>query len=397
MRRIRHVTFLFYFFASCPLWAAQFDPPSNIQRLNKAVQVYEGLSKKGPWPEIPKGEKIEPLAEDERIPLIRKRLEAEGYIKKSSDEKIYDDKLLEVVKLYQIRNGMEPDGVIGKGTVATMNVPVEKRVCQLKINRLRFTSLAATTQAGAEGTASSAVPTRYIRVNVPDFHLHVVKDDEPVLASRVIAGRRDRKTPIFNDEITHLVVNPAWYVPRSIAVKDKLPTLQKDPDYLERMGMRLYGKSPEGETIEVDPGTVDWTTVTPNDFDYRIVQKPGAGNALGTVKFLFPNKYDVYLHDTSDRHLFRRDSRSFSSGCVRVENYMELAEYVLKDTPDWDREKIESAIDSGIQRRIDLTVPFPIHIVYVTAWVDEDGTVQFRNDVYGYDSPLAKTACSELP
>lgn len=403
MPLIRSLVFFVLLLASPhPLWAGQFDPASNIERLDGAIKVYEELSKKDPWPVISKGEKIEPPVEksltqesstqestvqDERIPLIRKRLDAEGYIKKdSSNEADYDEKLVAAVKLYQVRNGLEPDGVIGKGTVAAMNVTAKQRLCQLKVNRRRF-----------EQQLTGEIPSQYIRVNVPAFWLYYVKDYQPLLDSRVIAGRRDRKTPIFNDEITHLVVNPAWYVPRNIAVKDKLPTLQKDPEYLQKMGMKLYEKTPEGESMEVDPSTVDWSTVTAEDFNYRIVQKPGGGNALGTVKFLFPNKYDVYLHDTSDRYLFKRDSRSFSSGCVRVEKYMELAELVLRDTPEWDRQKIKKAIDSGIQRRIDLASSLPIHLVYVTAWVDEDGTVEFRDDIYRYDSSLAETACVPSP
>ncbi len=379
------------FFPVVSAHAALFDPPSNIERIDQAITRYESYAKKGPWPKIKEGKKIEPGQTSDRLPTIRDRLEAEGYFKelkkknqRGKESSFYDPELEEVIKVYQERNGLEPDGVIGKGTFQAMNVTVDRRLCQLRVNRSRFESLMAT-----------EIPPRYVRVNVPAFRLDVVENHQSVLESKVIVGRRDRKTPIFNDEITHLVMNPAWYVPRNIAVKDKLPHLQKDPAYLQKMNMKLYGKSEEGTSVEVDPATIDWTTVSADNFDYKIVQKPGGGNALGTIKFLFPNKYDVYLHDTSDRYLFKRQSRSFSSGCIRVERYMDLADIILKDNADWNHEKIGQAINSGIQRRIDLTTPLPIHIVYVTAWVTEGGEVQFRDDLYRYDPAIAKTVCSQ--
>jgi len=393
MRSIQSFFLVLLISVSALAHAGQFDPSSNIQRLQTAIATYSALAEKGNWPKItgaPK--KLEPGDRSDAVPLIRERLAAEGYFstgkksKKINPEKaesvVYSYDLQEAIKTYQSRNGLEPDATIGKGTIDALNVSANQRLCQLKVNLSRF-----------EKEQEATLPSKYVRVNIPAYWLNVVENGNSVLDTKVIVGRRDRKTPLFNDEMEYVVMNPAWYVPTHIAVADKLPKVKEDPNYLNKLGMKLYAKGEDGSTTEVDSSTVDWSTVDSKNFNYKIVQKPGRGNALGTIKFLFPNQYDVYLHDTSDRYLFKRQFRPFSSGCIRIEKYVDMAEYVLKDVDGWDRDAIEKQIKSGVQKRVDLKEKLPIRIQYVTAWVDEDGTVQFRDDVYGYDKKVASEVC----
>ena len=229
---------------------------------------------------------------------------------------------------------------------------------------------------------------RRILVNIAAYELQVVEDEEVVLSMRVVVGRRYKRTPIFSDTVRYIVLNPYWHVPRSIAVEDLLPKIQHDPSYLERFGMQLVdtvGRDPQA----IDPDSVDWSGVTADNFHYRINQEPGRLNALGRIKFVFPNRYDIYLHDTPSHELFEPAQRDFSHGCIRVEKPLDLAAYLMKKGRHWNREAIEGALDEGTERTIYLPRPIPIHLLYWTAWADEDGTIQFRPDINKADRPLA--------
>jgi murein L,D-transpeptidase YcbB/YkuD len=213
----------------------------------------------------------------------------------------------------------------------------------------------------------------------------VIDDDQVALQMRVVVGKAYRRTPVFSDTVRYIVLNPNWHVPAKIAVDELIPKIQKDSTYLERFGMHLIGP----DSKEVDPASVDWSSVTAEKFPYRLRQDPGRLNALGQMKFMFPNRYDVYLHDTPSRQLFEETQRDFSHGCIRIEKPMDLAVYLMKKSK-WNQEAIERALDEGTERSMYLPRPIPIHLLYFTAWADEDGTIQFREDINGVDPPLSR-------
>jgi murein L,D-transpeptidase YcbB/YkuD len=279
---------------------------------------------------------------------------------------VYSPALQEAVERFQRRHGLADDGVIGAGLVAELNVPIAKRIRQLELNLERWRWL------------PRSLGERYILVNVPEYHLEVREGAQVPLSMRVVVGKRDTPTPIFDDEMTHVVFSPYWNVPPDIAQGETLPEMLKDPGFLTRMNMEIVDSS--GKTV--DASALDVETLA----NYRFRQRPGAENALGLVKFVFPNQHNVYLHDTPTDSLFARPSRSFSHGCVRLEQPLALAQYVLRDQSEWTKERIEQAMQSGDERTVKLRRSLPVYLVYWTARVTGDGVVQFRNDVYGIDA-----------
>jgi L,D-transpeptidase YcbB len=206
---------------------------------------------------------------------------------------------------------------------------------------------------------------------------------------RVVVGTPYQSTPVFSEKMTYLEFNPYWNIPHSIASKEILPQVQRDPYYLADRGIRVF-TGLGADAVELDPWTIDWWGLTPATFPFRLRQDPGRDNPLGKVKFMLPNRFAVYLHDTSSPSLFQRTVRTFSHGCIRVEKPAELAAYVLRHNQGWDLERIQSVMRSGARRIVTLKEPVPVHLTYVTAWAADDGTVQFRNDIYGRDSLLFK-------
>ncbi|MGB5985516.1 MAG: L,D-transpeptidase family protein, partial [Desulfobacterales bacterium] len=233
------------------------------------------------------------------------------------------------------------------------------------------------------------------QVNIADFKLQLWEAGEKILEMKVVVGRDYRRTPVFSETLTYLVFNPYWNVPFRIAVKDKLPLIQEDPTYLTRNHFRVFANWQQ-DAPQVDPASVDWSRLSKANFRMRLRQEPGPHNALGQIKFMFPNPFAVYLHDTSEPDLFSRDVRTFSSGCIRIADPLGLAEYLLKGQSPWTRERIEAAIESRRQRVVHLARPLPIHLLYWTAWADPDGTLQFRNDIYHRDQPLDQALLSRL-
>jgi len=257
---------------------------------------------------------------------------------------------------------------VNPAVIAEMNVPIEQRVDLIELNLERWRWLPR--EPGS----------RYMLVNIPEMRLEVRENGKVPLSMRVIVGKKDTPTPIFNDEMTHIVFSPYWNVPSGIAKDETLPSLMNDPGFLTRNNMEVVDKA--GRTIE--PSSIDW--MDPSSFRFR--QRPGSSNALGLVKFMFPNQYDVYLHDTPADSLFGRAARLFSHGCIRVEQPEALAAYVLRDQPEWTQERIREAMHSGEERTVKLRTSIPVFIGYWTARVAPDGLVQFRHDVYGVDSRL---------
>lgn len=348
------------------------------------ARLREGLARlrqtvaAGGWPSVgalARGERLEPGVQDPRIAEVRARLLVTGELDATQDSggDVYDPVLVAAVKRFQMRHGLLEDGVIGGATVLAMNVTARERVAQLELNLERWRWLPAD------------LGSRYILINIPAFELAVFEGNQRVFEARVVVGQQVKPTPVFTGRMQQVVFSPYWNVPRSIATEELLPQLRRNPAKVAGQNIRVL----DGSTV-VDATAVDWSQVTPANFPYRLRQDPGAANPLGRVKFLFPNRYDVYLHDTSKPGLFERSQRTFSHGCIRVSRPLELAQYLLRHDPKWTREAIDAAAEAGRERVVQLTEEVPVHILYWTAWVDEHGVLQLRNDVYQRDRPVAK-------
>ncbi len=367
-------------------------PPvhSGYIKLRAALMRYRALATRGGWPLIPAGFDLHPGGHDERAPRIRERLRVTGDLEPTppspsrsshtpSQEKVrdlYDPILERAVKTFQRRHGLDPDGVVGGLTLAALNVPVETRIQQLMVNMHRWRALPP--DLGA----------RHIDVNIPNFALTVFEEERPILSMKVVVGKmiEQRTTPTFRAYLTHVVLNPYWYVPKSIAEKELFPLARKDPQYFAKHNF-VIRRITVGEKQMADPNAPSGSTTSTKVYQYVLRQEPGPKNSLGRIKFMFPNDYGVYLHDTPSKELFKRVVRTFSHGCIRVEKPVDLAEYVLHDpTQRWTRDAILAALDKQKQKTVWLSEAIPVYIHYWTAWVDDNGVVQFRNDIYGYDN-----------
>lgn len=349
---------------------AAIEPPSPIY--HGLVKVLADLRAQKPWPAVPAGLRIDPGAVSSRIVKLRERLAASNELGAAPIEgKKYDAPLVEAVKAFQARHGLDADGVIGQATLATLNVSLETRLNQVlaDMERLRW--------------RPAELGNRYVVVNVPAFELAAFENGQVALNMRTVVGRSERKTPIFSDAIRYLEFNPNWHVPPTIVKEDIIPHLVEDPHYaIEHKNVYLFQNG-----VEIDPATVDWTK--PYPADYRFRAPPGPLNPLGRVKFMFPNRFDVYLHDTSEPKLFEDEMRAASSGCIRIQDPQALTQWILKDKDGWSEEKREKILASEKQTRVELPEPVPVYLIYVTAWLGEDGLPAFRDDVYGYDKALA--------
>ncbi|MDO8287863.1 MAG: L,D-transpeptidase family protein [Parvibaculum sp.] len=340
----------------------------------RAISMYRQIQNWGGWEPIPQGEQLRKGMHDSRVPLLRKRLLATGDMSASEgDQRSFDQSVYDGLRRFQSRHGLVPDGVGGRGTINALNVPVEKRIRQLEVNLNRLSKIAPT------------LGPRYVFVNIAGQEVEAVENGEVVIRKRVIVGKEDRQTPEYTSKINFIALNPYWNVPLSIATKDLLPKIKKNPKFLSRMGMKVLKPTGSGGEVEVDPSTIDWSdpAVTSR---YRLRQDPSRLNSLGTVKINFPNTQAVYLHDTPVKSLFGRNARNFSSGCVRVEEVRDLVAWLLEETPGWDRPRIDRVITSGEHMDVTLAKTVPIYMLYLTAWVGEDGVVNFRDDIYKRDA-----------
>ncbi len=387
-----------------PQWAAEKND-SNITSVLKALEAHRDLDRsirelapphqeywalivagkemeeivaRGGWPQVPPGSTLRPGNTDQRIPLLRNRLIASRDLERDShppDTNIYDEELYAAVKRFQEKHGLDMDGAVGPQTYGALNISAEDRHRQILLNLERWRWL------------PRKWDDRYVLVNTAAFHLDAWKNHEKVLSTRVIVGKDAQKTPVFSGQMTYLEINPYWHVPRSIAVNEYLPKLKANPGFAAANDFQLLQGSGR-DYKAINPWTVDWNTVTPRNFRWFMRQSPGPKNALGRIKFIFPNHFHVYLHDTPQRHLFQRNHRAFSHGCIRIEKPLELAELLLADDPSWTSERIDSIVQSGRRRVVMLPEPWTVHIYYWTAWVDEDGETQFRKDLYEKDGDL---------
>ena len=365
-------------------FVGRFRPAQDeYRRLQAALADFRARSAQGGWGTVPDGPTLDPGASEPRVASLRARLRASGDPEEarlagtmSAAPEVYDDPLQAAVIRFQERHGLEPDGRVGPKTVAALNVPIEERIRQMILNLERRRWM------------PDDRGRRYVFVNLADFELKVADGPKTVLDTRVVVGAPYHRTPVFSAEMTYIEINPYWNVPSSIARNELLPKIQEDTDYLEANGFDLLSDWSDG-AVAIDPRAIDWQQLSAENFAYRIRQRPGPGNALGHIKFMFPNKFNVYLHDTPARALFDKVERSFSHGCIRVEGPNEFGAVVLADQDGWSLDRIEAAIKSGERMIVTLERPLPVHVAYLTAWVNKDGTVHFRNDVYGRDAILA--------
>lgn len=307
---------------------------------------------------------------DPRVPALRARLGLPA----GADDR-FDAELDAAVRGFQQSQGLAVDGVVGPNTLDLLNVTDAERITRIDVNLERWRWL------------MRALPATRVQVNVADYTLQVFDAGQEALRMNVIVGTPFRRTPVFTEPMRYLVFNPDWRVPRRIAVEDKLPLLRKDAAALAAQGYEARrGNSPD-PLQPVD--AFDWSTVTPRTFDYLLRQRPGANNALGRVKFILPNPYSVYLHDTPARELFARSGRAFSSGCIRLEHAMLLADWVLRDQPTWTRERIDTVLEAGETVEVPLRQPLPVLVLYFTVVAGESGAVYYRPDLYGRDAKVA--------
>lgn len=352
----------------------------NYARLKTALADYRAKEAAGGFTPVPEGETLKPGMTDARLDTLRQRLaEQDLFSPGSHSGAVYDGALVEAVKLFQERHGLEVDGIIGKATLAEINVPISTRIGQMELNMERRRWM------------PDDLGPRYVFVNLADQNLKVVEDDKTVHTTRVVVGKPFHATPVFSDEMTYAEVNPYWTVPYSIATTEYLPMLQRDPGALQGKNIRVFSGN-----REIDPWSVAWSSYSRASFPFTLRQDPGEGNALGRIKFMFPNKFNIYIHDTPSKSLFSRAQRSFSHGCIRAEAPFDLGEALLG--PDgWTKAKLETVRDSGERRVIKLSKPLPVHLTYLTAWVNKDGSVHFRADIYERDKVLAKAIAQLRP
>lgn len=356
-------------------------PEAAYRQLRSAIALYSGVQRKGGWPFVPDGPKIKAGDRDGRMPLLRKRLILSGDLASASavEGDLFDGEFERALRLFQHRHGLLVDGVLGGRTVEELNVPVEKRIQQMKLNMERLRWL------------PRDLGEFYILVNVAGFSLEVMEKGEPVLDMKIIVGKdeEDQQTFLFAGRMTYLELNPYWNVPESIAVEELIPKLRKNPQYLAPQGMRILDGWSE-KAREINPGTIDWESVDPEKFRYRFRQDPGPKNPLGRIKFMFINEFNIYLHDTPSRALFERTRRTFSHGCIRIEKPIELAAYLLRGEMGWSKETILTEIAKKKRQVVKLPRPVPVYIFYMTAWPDRDGFLHFRRDIYKRDRALEK-------
>ncbi len=344
----------------------------RYERLRLALADYKRIAADGGWPAVSKGGTLKPGATGPRVAQVRRRLAATGELSRERvNGQTYDAALEAAVKTFQARHGLAADGVIGPKTIEHMNVAVENRIATMVLNLERRRWM------------QNDYGRAYIFANLADQVIKLVRDEKTVHAELIQVGLPYHRTPVFHDEMEYVEINPYWNVPYSIAVNEYLPKLRSDPGILTKQNIKVLA----GEQI-VNASAVPWTSYSKENFPVRLRQDAGEGNALGRVKFMFPNEFNVYIHDTPSKSKFSASSRYFSHGCLRLRDPLKLAELLLGEQ-GWSRAKIDATVASGKRTVVPLKTRLPVHVTYLTAWVNKDGSVHFREDVYGRDPVLA--------
>ena len=354
-----------------------------VRSLDTAIERYERIVQRGGWRSIPRGRTMRAGDDDERIPLVKRRLRMTGDLAPSNDyfeSLTLDDRVERAVRGYQRRNGLRVSGRVDRATLDALNVSATDRLNQLRLNRQRLLEMMAT-----------RVDDRYVLVNVPAFELEAVEKYEVRQRHRVIVGREGRETPNLRGTIRALNFFPYWRVPMSVATLDLVPKLQKEPEYLEKEGIRIVEGSYDG--TEVSATQIDWHQVDMTKLRFR--QDPGDRNALGLLRLDMSNEHGVYMHDTPMKQLFNQRGRAFSAGCVRVQGVFELGEWLAQYEVGWEEPgRVRAVLDAGQPLDLQLTRPVPVVFAYITAWAEPDGLVQFRPDLYNRDGAATLVAGS---
>ncbi len=351
-------------------------------RLKEKLRVYREVSINGGWGTVEDGPTIKPGEAGDRVLQVRNRLTASGDLQSYTNDEpeLYDEVLKEAVRKFQIRHGLEVDGSVGKSTLAAMNVSVEDRIQDIILNLERCRWL------------PQDLGDHYVMVNLPAYEMEVIKGQEVTLEMGVAVGKPYRQTPVFSSKLSYMVINPYWTVPPTILYQDMIPAQIKNANYLPSLQIKVLDQSGN----EVDPATINWSGYNRN-FPYTLRQEPGKLNALGRVKFIFPNEFNIYMHDTNHPEVFAKYNRALSSGCIRLAQPMELAYYLgsLQSKP-LNREAIDELSKSKSNQAVILSEPLTVHMQYWTAFVDERGSLNFRPDIYDRNPRLLKAFTSSL-
>lgn len=321
---------------------------------------------------IAKGDVLKPGKADARVTALQTRLVELGLLEAAGITGTMDEATDLAVKVFQGGVGLDEDGVVGAASLAALNRGPQIQLDQVRVNLERWRWLPAD------------LGRRHLRANIADFNVTAWQDRILQRTHLTIVGKRFRKTPVFSDEIEYAIFNPWWETPNSLARLDKLPTFQRDPGAVERLGFQVLDRS----GAPVNASMINWNEVSAANFPYRLRQKPGDQNALGQVKIMFPNQHNVYLHDTPTRGLFAQRQRAFSSGCLRTQAPIDLTAWLLEETPEWTRERIDAAVTSGTETRANLASKVPVHILYFTAVSEQDGYVRYLDDIYERDAAV---------
>lgn len=350
--------------------------------LQEKLEKYMMIRETGGWETVFLSRKLKPGKRMKGVDALRERLLVTGdYIpcEESQEDLVYDTCLQKAVKHFQARNGLKTDGVVGPGTLRVINISVDERITTIRLNLDRLKWL------------NERQEKRHVIINIPDFQLYFEEDGALIQTMRVITGTPKHPTPIFSDMVEHIVLNPHWNVPKSIIQKEMIPKLLRNPNAMSRQRIEVYtGWGRDAE--KVNPASINWSQYRySKHMPYRFAQTPGTHNALGKVKFLFPNKFSVYMHDTPTKHLFKKDKRAFSHGCIRLQKPRELLQTFTTFNSHINFEKAQTTLKGKKKKYFNLTEKVPVDVIYLTAWVDYDGKLQFRNDVYGYDEMQLKS------
>ena len=337
--------------------------------IETSLVEYRSIVANGGWPVVPANKKLRLGVVSKSVGIMRRRLKITGDLSpNASDENVYDSYVEGAVRRFQARHGLPADGVMGRYSFASMNIPASVRLGQLETNLIRLRSM------------SGFLGNRYVMVNIPAAQIEAVEGEQVAQRHTAIVGKIDRQTPILNSKIHEIILNPYWTSPKSIIRKDIIPVMRKDPQYLANNKIRIFNDA-TGE--EIPPETIDWNT--DDAVKYRFRQDPGKINAMASTKINFSNPHAVYMHDTPQKSLFGRITRFASSGCVRVQNVRDLVTWILREEPQWSRRQIEQTIDSGDSTPVPVSDPVPVYFTYITAWSTQNGVTQFRNDIYRRD------------
>ncbi len=346
--------------------------------LQKVLKIYTSNARLVDWPVIQGGLILKPGDENDQVPFLRRRMALAEGLEASfiSQSKVYDDDLVQVVRRFQENHGIDADGVIGPGTIKELNVSPQKRVDQVRVNMERARWVLRKIEKEKD----------IIVVNIAGFYLFVTLNNKLVWSTQVITGKPYHRTPVFTDAIEYVVLNPTWGVPRSIVRNEIFGKAKANPAYLTQRNYELVASNGK----RVSPNSVDWSNLSARSFPYNVVQKSGPRNALGRVKFIFPNRHNVYLHDTPSRSLFGKTGRAFSHGCIRVKDPIKLAEILLANRNGWTRAQIDKVLAGKKLRQVNLSKTLPVAILYWTVDPSINNQIRFYKDIYGRDARLLK-------